>query len=121
MTSRRNILLAGAGLAATPAISLAQSSPAASQGRIAAEEYWADKNGVKLWVYRKRLANASYRGGCMRAWVFHSGRPCSTCSARTAGLMMMESSRAWIRRLENDHEGYGHGQPVPFRYRAARY
>ena len=56
--SRRNALMAGAGLAAAPAMSFAQ---AASPARVAADEFWADKGGVRLWVYRKRLEGAQPR------------------------------------------------------------
>jgi hypothetical protein len=38
---------------AAPVVSTAQSP--APGARIVAEEFWADKNGVRLWVYRKRL------------------------------------------------------------------
>ena len=55
MTSRRNVLIAGATLAAAPVLPLAQPAGA----RIVADEFWTDKNGVKLWVYRKRLEGAT--------------------------------------------------------------
>ena len=53
MTDRRSALLAGLTLATAPAIPLSAAAAAAG-GRIVANEYWTEKNGVKLWVYRKR-------------------------------------------------------------------
>ncbi len=52
--SRRKALLAGVGLAAAPVLPLAASSPSAG-ARVVADEFWTEKKGVRLWVYRKRL------------------------------------------------------------------
>src|SRR5689334_346974 len=53
--SRRNVLLAGVGLAAAPLAQALSPLPPLSSRKVLADEYWADKNGVKLWVYRKRI------------------------------------------------------------------
>jgi len=61
MTDRRSALLAGLTLATAPAIPLSAAAAAAG-GRIVANEYWTEKNGVKLWVYRKRQGGVQSRG-----------------------------------------------------------
>jgi len=113
MTSRRNVLAAGITLAAAPVVSLAESRPAAApSGPIVASEHWADKNGVKLWVYRKRAqglpANApklfcvhgsSYSGKTMFDLQVPDRRDYS----------MMDVFARWGYDVWTmDHEGYGH-------------
>jgi len=109
--NRRKVLLAGATLAAAPTLAFAESSVA--QGRIVAEEYWADKGGVKLWVYRKRLEGAQPR---MRLFLVHG----SSYSGKTMfdlqvpdreGYSMMDVfARLGYDVWTMDHEGYGHSQ-----------
>jgi len=109
--NRRNALFAGASLAAAPTVAFAQSS--APQARIVADEFWADKNGVKLWVYRKRLEGAAPRA---RLFCVHG----SSYSGKTMfdlqvpereGYSMMDVfARLGYEVWTMDHEGYGHSQ-----------
>ena len=109
--SRRNALLAGAGLAAAPALPLAQSPAMPAPRPIVANEYWTQKDGVKLWVYRKRLANSDTRG---RLFCVHG----SSYSGKTMfdlqvpnreGYSMMDHfARLGYDVWTMDHEGYGH-------------
>lgn len=109
--NRRNALIAGATLAAAPTLALAESPPA--KGRIVADEFWADKNGVKLWVYRKRLEGAQPR---RKLFLVHG----SSYSGKTMfdlqvpdreGYSMMDVfARLGYEVWTMDHEGYGHSQ-----------
>jgi pimeloyl-ACP methyl ester carboxylesterase len=111
MTSRRNILTAGLTLAASPAISLA-AGPTIS-GRIVANEYWADKNGVRLWVYRKHIEGAEERP---RLFCVHgssySGKTMFDLQVpnRDNYSMMDHFARLGYDVWTMDHEGYGHSQ-----------
>ena len=108
---RRNALIAGLGLAAAPALARAQ-APAAAP-RIVAEEYWASKRGVKLWVYRKRLAE-----GTPRAQLFlvhgssYSGKTMYDLQVpdRTDYSMMDHFALRGYDVWTMDHEGYGHSE-----------
>ena len=107
--SRRSALIAGAALAATPAISLSQ--PAAP--RIVADEFWADKKGVRLWVYRKRIEGSAPKA---RLFCVHG----SSYSGKTMfdlhvpnreGYSMMDHfARLGYEVWTMDHEGYGRSQ-----------
>jgi alpha-beta hydrolase superfamily lysophospholipase len=108
--ARRRTLLAAATLTAAPLVSAASASPAPG-GRIVASEYWANKGSVKLWVYRKRLAEGTPRG---RLFCVHG----SSYSGKTMfdlqvpdreGYSMMDwyAQRGWDV-WTMDHEGYGH-------------
>ena len=109
--SRRKALVAGAAFAALPALPLAQGS--APAGRIVADEFWADKGGVRLWVYRKRLEGAQPRA---RLFCVHG----SSYSAKTmfdlqvpnrdSYSMMDHFARLGYEVWTMDHEGYGHSQ-----------
>jgi alpha-beta hydrolase superfamily lysophospholipase len=113
MTSRRHALLAGLGVAAAPSVPDAQAQAMPAPRPIVAEEYWADKSGVRLWVYRKRLANSGYRG---RLFCVHG----SSYSGKTMfdlqvpgrpGYSMMDHfARLGYDMWTMDHEGYGHSQ-----------
>jgi alpha-beta hydrolase superfamily lysophospholipase len=113
MTSRRHALLAGLGLAAAPSVPDAQAQATPAPRPIVAEEYWAEKNGVRLWVYRKRLADSGYRG---RLFCVHG----SSYSGKTMfdlqvpgrpGYSMMDHfARLGYDVWTMDHEGYGHSQ-----------
>ena len=79
---------------------------------IVADEFWADKNGVRLWVYRKRLEGSSPK---MRLFCVHG----SSYSGKTMfGLQVPDrdySMMDWFARRgyevwTMDHEGYGHSQ-----------
>ena len=109
MTSRRHALLGGAALVAAPALPLAQ-TPAA---RIAAEEFWADKNGVRLWVYRKRLEGVEPK---RRLFCVHgssySGKTMFDLQVpnRDNYSMMDHFAGLGYEVWTMDHEGYGHSQ-----------
>jgi pimeloyl-ACP methyl ester carboxylesterase len=106
---RRNALIAGLGLAAAPVLSRSEEDSAPV--RVVAEEYWADKRGVKLWVYRKRVA-----GGAPRAQLFlvhgssYSGKTMYDLQVpdRTDYSMMDHFARLGYDVWTMDHEGYGH-------------
>jgi pimeloyl-ACP methyl ester carboxylesterase len=109
--NRRKALIAGATLAAAPRISFAEST--VSPGRVVADEFWADKNGVKLWVYRKRLEGAQPKA---KLFLVHG----SSYSGKTMfdlqvpdrdGYSMMDVfARRGYEVWTMDHEGYGHSQ-----------
>jgi pimeloyl-ACP methyl ester carboxylesterase len=79
--------------------------------RILAEEYWADKGGVRLWIYRKRAEGMAPRG---RLFCVHG----SSYSGKTMfdlqvpgreGYSLMEHfARRGYDVWTMDHEGYGH-------------
>ena len=112
MTSRRTFLVASAGVTAAtvPATTFAW-PPISIAGPIVANEYWAAKNGVKLWVYRKRVANVV---PLARLFLVHG----SSYSGKTMfdlqvpdreGYSMMDVFARWGYDVWTmDHEGYGH-------------
>lgn len=78
-----------------------------------AQEYWADKNGVRLWVYRK----SSQRAGTVRRPVLflvhgssYSGKTMFDLSVpgRTDYSFMEHFARLGFDVWTMDHEGYGH-------------
>src|SRR5258708_39433259 len=108
MTTRRNALLSGLVLAATPALPLAASSSA----RIVADEFWADKNGVRLWVYRKRLEGArpTQRLFCVHGSSY-SGKTMFDLQVPDRDYSMMDHlARLRYEVWTMDHEGYRHSQ-----------
>ena len=110
MTNRRNALLAGLTLAATPALSVGANP---SSARVVADEFWADKNGVRLWVYRKRLEGAAPKA---RLFCVHgssySGKTMFDLQvpSRDDYSMMDHFARLGYEVWTMDHEGYGHSQ-----------
>src|SRR5260221_2783696 len=106
--SRRRALIAGAGLAAAPGIPLAKSS-----ARIVADEFGADKNGVRLWVYRKRLegTDPGARLFCVHGSSY-SGKTMFDLQVpnRDNYSMMDHFARLGYEVWTMDHEGYGHSQ-----------
>ncbi len=80
---------------------------------IQADEYWADKRGVRLWVYRKRLG-----GGEPRARLFcvhgssYSGKTMFDLQVpgREGYSMMDHFAARGYEVWTMDHEGYGHSQ-----------
>jgi alpha-beta hydrolase superfamily lysophospholipase len=78
---------------------------------VAANEYWTDKNGVRLWVYRKRVEGAPPRS---RLFLVHG----SSYSGKTMfdlqvpgreGYSLMDHfARLGYDVWTMDHEGYGH-------------
>jgi len=114
MTSRRNVLAAGITLAAAPVVSLAESRPAAApSGPIVASEHWADKNGVKLWVYRKRAQGLPVNAPklfCVHGSSY-SGKTMFDLQVPGRDYSMMdEFARRGYDVWTMDHEGYGHSQ-----------
>ena len=112
--SRRGFIAAGATLAAAPALAAGEPSPAS--GRIVATEYWADKNGVRLWVYRKRLE--SLPANAPRLFCVHgssySGKTMFDLQVPGRDYSMMDhfaglGYEVWTM----DHEGYGHSARTP--------
>jgi alpha-beta hydrolase superfamily lysophospholipase len=78
---------------------------------IVASEYWADKNGVRLWVYRKRLNGSGHRGSL---FLVHG----SSYSSKTM-FDLQVPDRKHYSLMDHfaqlgydvwtmDHEGYGH-------------
>ncbi len=106
MTKRRDVLLSGLGAALAPVVA-AVDAPA----KIAADEFWAEKNGVRLWAYRKRAAIAAPPRA--RLFCVHG----SSYSAKTMfdlqvpgrDYSMMDHFVALGYEVWTmDHEGYGH-------------
>ena len=106
MTKRRDVLLSGFGAALAPLVAAAD-----APSRVIADEYWADKNGVRLWVYRKRAAI----GTPPRARLFcvhgssYSGKTMFDLQVPGRDYSMMDhfaglGYEVWTM----DHEGYGH-------------
>ncbi|MGZ5036852.1 MAG: alpha/beta hydrolase [Usitatibacter sp.] len=111
--SRRDALLGAMSLAAAPAVGLAAETPAAGSARIVADEFWADKKGVRLWVYRKRLEGArpSKRLFCVHGSSY-SGKTMYDLQVpgRDDYSMMDHFARRGYEVWTMDHEGYGHSQ-----------
>ena len=113
MTDRRSALLAGLTLATAPAIPLSAAAAAAG-GRIVADEYWTEKNGVKLWVYRKRAEGVA--AGAPKLFCVHgssySGKTMFDLQVpnRDNYSMMDHFARLGYEVWTMDHEGYGHSQ-----------
>jgi pimeloyl-ACP methyl ester carboxylesterase len=120
MTDRRSALMAGLTLAAAPAIGGQASSSlestsvpdVTSNARIVANEYWADKSGVRLWVYRKRmdgLAPNAPRLFCVHGSSY-SGKTMFDLQLpdRADYSMMDRFARLGYDVWTMDHEGYGH-------------
>ena len=107
--SRRRALIAGAAVAAAPGITLAQAPGA----RIVSDEYWADKNGVRLWVYRKRLEGMTPKQKlfCVHGSSY-SGKTMFDLQVpnREDYSMMDHFARFGYEVWTMDHEGYGHSQ-----------
>ena len=111
MTSRRNVLAAGLTLAAAPALPASAATPAAS-GRIVASEYWTDKGGVRLWVYRKRaegIGKDAPKLFCVHGSSY-SGKTMFDLQVpnRDNYSMMDHFARLGYDVWTMDHEGYGH-------------
>jgi pimeloyl-ACP methyl ester carboxylesterase len=110
-TFRRNVLLAAAALAVMPFVALAQKAAPAAAAPVVASEYWANKNGVKLWVYRKRVEGIAYRG---RLFLVHgssySGKTMYDLQVpnRENYSLMDHFARLGYDVWTMDHEGYGH-------------
>jgi len=109
MTSRREALAVALGVAAAPSLARADASPAAPA--IAADEYWADKDGVRLWVYRKRLPSPSRGGLFLVHGSSYSGKTMFDLTVPGRDYSMMDHfARLGFDVWTMDHEGYGHSQ-----------
>ena len=80
---------------------------------IAAREFWADKNGVRLWVYRKRVNTAAPSPNGVLFLVHgssYSGKTMFDLSVpnRTDYSFMDHFARLGFDVWTMDHEGYGH-------------
>lgn len=117
--SRRRLMLslgvAGAAGACLPTPATAVLAPGksdAATGPVHAEEFWTDKRGVKLWVYRKYLAGAP----STRPLLFlvhgssYSGKTMFdlTVPDRADYSFMDHFARLGFEVWTMDHEGYGH-------------
>ena len=111
--SRREALLGAVGLAAAPALALGAEEPPAASARIVADEFWADKGGVRLWVYRKRIEGArpAKRLFCVHGSSY-SGKTMYDLQVpgRDDYSMMDHFARRGYEVWTMDHEGYGHSQ-----------
>src|SRR5205814_8164163 len=112
MTDRRSALIAGLAMAAAPALPLAAQGAA----RIVADEFWADKNGVKLWVYRKRLEGATPKAKlfCVHGSSYSGKTMFDLQVPDREGYSMMDhvaglGYEVWAM----DHEGCGHSDRTP--------
>ena len=112
MTDRRSALIAGLTLATTPAMSFADARPTTTPaGAIVANEYWADKNGVKLWVYRKRVGGVQHKASLFLVHgSSYSGKTMFDLQVpnRDDYSMMDHFARLGYDVWTMDHEGYGH-------------
>jgi len=106
-------LLAGLTLATAPlaggqAPSNASSTP---PRRIVANEFWADKNGVKLWFYRKPaegLAPTAPKLFCVHGSSYSGKTMFDLQTPRRDYSMMDHFANLGYEVWTMDHEGYGH-------------
>ena len=108
--SRRNALLAGAGLVAAPLLPAAAPS---STARVVADEFWTDKKGVRLWVYRKRVEGVqpAQRLFCVHGSSYSGKTMFDLQVPNREGFSMMDHfARLGFEVWTMDHEGYGHSQ-----------
>ncbi|MDQ6618129.1 MAG: lysophospholipase [Pseudomonadota bacterium] len=80
---------------------------------IAAQEFWTEKNGVRLWVYRKRVNTAAPAPNGLLFLVHgssYSGKTMFDLSVpnRTDYSFMDHFARLGYDVWTMDHEGYGH-------------
>lgn len=113
-TSRRGLIqasaLAGAGLL-LPTFSASAQAKGKSEEKIVAEEYWGNKKGVKLWIYRKYIAAGVEKKPIL--FMVHG----SSYSSKTMFdldvpgqnySVMNHFVRLGYDVWTMDHEGYGH-------------
>jgi alpha-beta hydrolase superfamily lysophospholipase len=117
--SRRSALLAGMGLAAAPLLPLGAPAPSSAgstpstAARVVADEFWADKKGVRLWVYRKRLEGSApaQRLFCVHGSSYSGKTMFDLQVPNRSGYSMMDHfARLGYEVWTMDHEGYGHSQ-----------
>src|SRR4051794_35891180 len=80
---------------------------------ISAQEFWTDKNGVRLWVYRKRVNTAGPSPNGLLFLVHgssYSGKTMFDLAVpnRTDYSFMDHFARLGFDVWTMDHEGYGH-------------
>jgi pimeloyl-ACP methyl ester carboxylesterase len=120
-SGRRSLLksfgAAGAGTAVAMFLPVSEANASLNAASLAdvsviAEEYWTQKNGVKLWVYRKHLASPGTSNKVL--FLVHG----SSYSAKTMYDLQVPSrinysmmdyfARLGFDVWTMDHEGYGH-------------
>jgi pimeloyl-ACP methyl ester carboxylesterase len=116
--ARRNLLVtmglgAASALASAPAGAAAPAAPTqAGAEPVIAQEFWTTKNGVKLWVYRKRTGPAKAKKPLL--FLVHgssySGKTMFDLHVpeREDYSMMDHFARLGYDVWTMDHEGYGH-------------
>ena len=100
------------GLAAAPLVTSAASAHP-STARVVADEFWADKKGVRLWVYRKRVegTQATRRLFCVHGSSYSGKTMFDLQVPNREGYSMMDHfARLGYEVWTMDHEGYGHSQ-----------
>jgi len=111
---RRGLLCASGILAAGAAVLAAQAVPTqsvAANGEIKAEEFWANKGGVRLYIYRKRLVSDGNEAKPV-LFLVHGSTPSSRGSFdlqvpnRQYSVMDEMAGLGWDV-WTMDHEGYG--------------
>lgn len=116
---RRSLLksfgVASAGAAISAFLPLSEASAKSSDNNdasVIAEEYWAQKNGVKLWIYRKHIASS---GNASKVLFLVHGSSYSSKTMydlqvpdRINYSMMDYFARLGFDVWTMDHEGYGH-------------
>jgi pimeloyl-ACP methyl ester carboxylesterase len=117
--ARRRAALVSMGLSGGAAVAsaLLPTAAAAAAGDrsvmpVAAEEYWGDKKGVRLWIYRKHTGSANERKPLL--FLVHgssySGKTMFdlTVPERRDYSLMDHFARLGFDVWTMDHEGYGH-------------
>ena len=110
--SRRSALLAGVGFAVAPILPLAAATPSPA-ARVVADEFWTDKKGVRLWVYRKRVEDTrpTQRLFCVHGSSYSGKTMFDLQVPNREGYSMMDHfARLGYEVWTMDHEGYGHSQ-----------
>ena len=110
---RRGLFRASGLLAAGAAVAGLPPAPASAAGKgvIQAEEFWTDKDEVKLYIYRKRLVDDGSEAKPV-LFLVHGSTPSSRGSfdlqvpGREYSLMDHMAGRGWDV-WTMDHEGYG--------------
>jgi pimeloyl-ACP methyl ester carboxylesterase len=112
--ARRQFLQATAAVpVAAAAIASGSHAASAGAGRIVAEEHWAKKGAVDLYLYRKRMVGDDHAGKPVLFLVHGSTFSCRgsfdlQVPGRSDYSMMDHFARLGFDVWSMDHEGYGH-------------
>lgn len=117
--SRRTLLKSLGGAAALlplsigPAAAATAATTATANAAVVAEQFWADKGGIKLWIYRKQLAAAATGPRPVLFLVHGSSYSSQTMYDLQVPDRINYSMMDYFARLgfdvwTMDHEGYGH-------------